>query len=105
MTVKLRTFDAARYLETEDDISCYLEDVLKQNNPRLLNVALGDIARARGMTEVARKVGVSRESLYRSLSEDGNPSAATLLKVFHALGYELYPRKRLEDDSSLAMAG
>jgi len=96
MTIKLTSFDASEYLKTEEDIASYLSVVLEDNDPVLLNVALGDIARARGMTDIARKAGVSRESLYRSLSEDGNPSATTLLKVISALGIQLHaaPRQR-----------
>jgi probable addiction module antidote protein len=89
MTVETRPFDPSRHLETEDDITYYLNTVLGENDPVLLNVALGDIARSRGMTDIARRAGVSRESLYRSLSKDGNPSAATLLKVIGALGIKL----------------
>jgi len=89
MAVKLTRFDAAEFLETEEDIAAYLDAVLEDNDPQLLNIALGDIARARGMSEVARQAGVSRESLYRSLSVDGNPSAATLLKIVNALGIQL----------------
>ncbi|MCL2537619.1 MAG: putative addiction module antidote protein [Coriobacteriia bacterium] len=90
MTVKLKRFDAADYLKSEEDIAAYLDAVLEDNDPQLLIVALGDIARARGMTQLAEKVGVSRESLYRSLSIDGNPSAATVLKIVGALGLQLH---------------
>jgi len=89
MSVKLTPFDAADFLETEEDVIAYLDAALEDNDPELLTVALGDIARSQGMREVARKAGVSRESLYRSLSEKGNPSASTLFKVLDACGIKL----------------
>ncbi|WP_090620121.1 addiction module antidote protein [Azotobacter beijerinckii] len=85
----MRPFDAAHYLNSEEDIAAYLDVVLEDNDPRLLAVALGDIARARGMTELARKTGLSRESLYKSLSGERTPNTETLLKVIHALGFKL----------------
>ncbi|MGV6473486.1 addiction module antidote protein [Azotobacter vinelandii] len=87
--LKTRPFDAAHYLNSEEDIAAYLDVVLEDNDPRLLAVALGDIARARGMTELARKTGLSRESLYKSLSGERVPNTETLLKVIHALGFKL----------------
>ncbi|MDR1412699.1 MAG: putative addiction module antidote protein, partial [Actinomycetes bacterium] len=90
MTVKTIPFDAAEYLETEADIAYYLDAALEENDPQSLAVALGDVARARGMSDIARRAGVSRESLYKSLSADGNPSAATLLKIVAALGIQLH---------------
>ena len=89
MTVKLTPFDASKHLETEEDIAYYLNAVLEDDDPALLNVALGDVARARGMTEIARRAGVSRESLYKALSADGNPSNATVFRVLKALGFNL----------------
>ncbi|NHN78589.1 putative addiction module antidote protein [Azotobacter chroococcum] len=87
--LKTRPFDAAHYLNSEEDIAAYLDVVLEDNDPKLLAVALGDIARARGMTELAKKTGLSRESLYKSLSGERTPSTETLLKVIHALGFKL----------------
>ncbi|MCL2746015.1 MAG: putative addiction module antidote protein [Coriobacteriia bacterium] len=106
MAVKLTRFDASEYLETEEDIAAYLDVVLADNDPQLLNIALGNIARARGMTEIANRAGVSRESLYRSLSADGNPSAATLLKIVKALGIQLHAAPAKVDGSTeIAAAG
>jgi len=87
--LKMRPFDAAHYLNNEEEMAAYLDVVLEDNDPALLAVALGDIARARGMTELARKTGLSRESLYKSLSGERVPSTETLLKVIHALGFKL----------------
>jgi probable addiction module antidote protein len=81
-------FDAAEYLENDEDMALYL-DACMEDDPgdgSLVRVALGDIARARGMSQVAREAGISREGLYRALSESGNPEFGTILKVFRALG-------------------
>ena len=75
-TVKTTPFDPAEYLDTPDAVAAYLTDALETGDPAFVAAALGVIARARGMTEVAREAGVSRESLYRALSADGNPSSA-----------------------------
>lgn len=85
----VRAFDAANYLNTEVDIIAYLDTVLEDDDPALLAAALGDIARARGMTSLAQATGLSRESLYKSLSGERVPSTDTLLKVIHALGLKL----------------
>jgi probable addiction module antidote protein len=87
--IKTRPFDAANYLETEDDIAEYLRFVLDSGDIALLGAALGDIARARGMSQLARETGLSRESLYKSLSGERAPSSDTLLKVIKALGFQL----------------
>ena len=92
MTVNITPYDTVDYLKTEEDIAGYIDAVLEENDPQLLLAALGDVARARGMTSIAREVGASREHLYRSLSADGNPSAATLLKIVSALGIQLHAR-------------
>ena len=82
-------WDAADHLKTDEDIANYLEAVLEDGDPALVAAALGDIARAKGMTQVARDAGLGRESLYKALSADGNPEFATVLKVIHALGLKL----------------
>ena len=87
--VKTRVFDAARYLETPEAISVYHEDIFETENPELIAHALGTVARAKGMTEVARKTGLSRESLYKALSAKGNPEFATILKVMRALDLKI----------------
>jgi probable addiction module antidote protein len=82
-------WDTAAVLRDEKDITAYLDAVLAENDPALLAHALGTVARAKGMGEIARRAGVGRESLYKSLSSDGNPSFATVQKVLRALGVRL----------------
>ena len=82
-------WDAAEHLETKEDIVAYLEAALEDGDPSLVIAALGDIARSRGMTTIARETGVGRESLYKSLSLEGNPEFATVLKVMQSLGIRL----------------
>ncbi len=98
---RTRPYDTANYLKTIDDIAGYLEAVLEDGDPELIAAALGDIARAKGMTQLARATGLGRESLYKALSANGNPEFATVLKVVRALGLKLTatpmserPRKR-----------
>lgn len=87
---RTRAWDAAGHLETREDIAAYLEASLEENDASLVAAALGDIARSHGMTEIAREAGLGRESLYKALSEDGNPEFATVLKVIRALGLRLH---------------
>lgn len=87
---KTRKWDAAEYLESDEDMVAYLEAALEEGDAALVAAALGAIARAKGMTEVARKTGLGRESLYRALSPEGNPEFATILKVVKALGLKLH---------------
>ena len=88
--IKTRPWDVVEHLETEEDITAYLEAVLDDGDPNLVSAALGDIARARGMTEIAREAGLGRESLYKALSPEGNPEFATVIKVLRALGLSLH---------------
>jgi probable addiction module antidote protein len=90
MSIETIPWDAADYLTDDETISAYLTEALESNEPRYIAKALGAVARARGgMTELAKKTGISREALYRALSEDGNPELGTALKVMHALGVKL----------------
>ncbi|WKZ12838.1 MAG: putative addiction module antidote protein [Gammaproteobacteria bacterium] len=82
-------YDAADYLKTDADIAAYLDAVIEDGDPALLAAALGDIARARNMSQLARDTGLSREGLYRALSGDGNPSLDTVMKIARALGLRL----------------
>jgi probable addiction module antidote protein len=86
---KLRVWDSAEYLKTEEDVVNYLEAVFEDGDPALIAHALGVVARARGMSRIARKAGLGRESLYKALSRDGHPEFMTVLKVVHALGLKL----------------
>lgn len=85
----LPEFDAAPYLDSEEAIAVYLTDILDASDAGLLASALGDIARARGMTEIARGAGVTREALYRALKPDSSPRFDTIQRVCTALGVRL----------------
>jgi len=87
---KTRLYDAAEYLETTEDMAAYLEAALEDGEPAVVVQALGTIARARGMSRIARDTGLGRESLYKALSPEGNPEFATVLKVVRALGLKLH---------------
>ena len=84
-----RPWDPADHLETEEDMAAYLNVALEEGDLSLIMVTLGDIARARRMAVVAQETGLGRESLYRSLSSEGNPEFSTVLKVVRALGLRL----------------
>ena len=86
---KTKPFDPAEYLDDGESIAAYMSEALETEDPAFVADALGVVARARGMSEVAREAGVSRESLYRSLSTDGNPEFATVLRVIRAMGLRL----------------
>ena len=89
---KFTRFDASEFLKSEEDMALYLDAVIEESNgdPRMIAVALGDIAKARGMTQVAKETGLARENLYKALSGDGNPEFATVMKVIAALGIKLH---------------
>lgn len=89
-----RPFDPASYLQTEEDILYYLEAAMEGNDPKHIASALGDVARSKGMSEIARKAGVGRQALYNALSENGNPTLETLVSVLDALGLQLTVQKR-----------
>jgi probable addiction module antidote protein len=89
---KARSWDAAEHLATEEDMAAYLEAALEEDDARLFAAALGDIARAKGMTEIAREAGLGRESLYKALAPDGNPEFATVLKVMRSLGLRFHAK-------------
>ena len=89
---KVRTtrYDNAALLKGPRDIAAYLEAALEDGDPRVVAAALGNIARAKGMSQLAREAGLGRESLYKALSPDGNPELGTVLKVVRALGLRLH---------------
>jgi probable addiction module antidote protein len=87
---KTLAWDPAQHLETEEDMAAYLEAALAEGDAALVAAALGDIARAKGMTQLARETGLGRESLYKALSPTGNPEFATIMKVVTALGLKLH---------------
>lgn len=87
---KTQPWDAADYLHSDEDIARYLDAALEEDDPAVLAAALGDVARAKGMTEVARESGLGRESLYKALSADGNPRFETVQRVVRSLGLRLH---------------
>ena len=87
---KLKKWDVVEHLKSEEDMALYLEACLEEGDAALIAAALGDIARARGMSQVARDAGLSRESLYKALSGEGNPEFATVMKVIKAMGLKLH---------------
>ncbi len=87
---RTKSWDAAEHLKSDEEMAAYLEAALEDGDPALVAAALGDIARAKGMTEIAREAGLGRESLYKALSPGGNPEFATILKVIRALGLRLH---------------
>ncbi|MEX8518563.1 MAG: addiction module antidote protein [Leptothrix sp. (in: b-proteobacteria)] len=91
MEEKFSRHDSAEYLKSEEDIALYIDAVMEESgdDPALIAYALGVVARARNMTQLARDTGMSREGLYKALSGEGNPSFATVLKVARALGFRM----------------
>lgn len=88
---KFSRYDVVDYLKSEEDMAAYLDACIEEagDDAAYIAAALGDIARARGMAQLAKETGISREGLYKALSSDGNPSLATVLKVVKALGLKL----------------
>ncbi|MCB4800610.1 addiction module antidote protein [Methylobacterium brachiatum] len=89
MTVETRSWDVAEHLDTPERIALYIEAVLEDGDPALIAAAIGDVARAHGMAQIAAETGRSRESLYRALSDKGNPQLDTLIGVLKAIGLRL----------------
>lgn len=85
-----RPWDAAEHLKSEDDMAAYLDAALEDGDVSVIMAVLGDIARAKGMAQIARDTGLGRESLYKALSTSGNPEFSTVLKVVRALGLRLH---------------
>ena len=89
MSLKTTRFDSADYLDSDEAILAYFEEALDTDDPAFIMQALGTIARARGMSQIAKDTGLSRESLYKALSADGNPEFSTVIRVMKALGLRL----------------
>ena len=89
MTLKTTPFDAAEYLQTDEDIKIFLQDAAEDGSPEVFLHALNTVARAKGMTEIAKKAGVTRAILYKSLADGGRPRFDTICKVTRALGCKL----------------
>lgn len=88
--ITTRSWDVAEHLETEADMAAYLDAALEDGDAAFVVAALGDIARAKGMSQIARDAGLGRESLYKALSTTGNPQFGTILKVVRALGLQFH---------------
>jgi probable addiction module antidote protein len=90
--LKLSRWDVVDHLKTDEDMALYLDACVEEDegDGSLIRAALGDIARARGMTQLAKDTGLAREGLYKALSADGNPEFATIMKVIKALGLKLH---------------
>ncbi len=89
MALKTVPFDASKYLDDDESIAEFLSAILEEHDPGLLAAALGDVARARGMTEIAKASGLSREALYKALRPDADPRFDTISRVLTALGVKL----------------
>lgn len=102
MSIKTTRWDSAEYLETEEDIQLYLEACMEDagDDPAFIVHALGVIARAKNMSQLARDTGLTREGLYKALSPEGNPTFSTVAKVAKALGLQITIRTPLKDPSS-----
>ena len=89
MAIKLKEYDIAEHLNSEEEIQLYLNEILEEGDPALVLSALGDIAKARNMSQLAKEVGMSREGLYKALSGQGNPTFNTIIKIVNSLGLKL----------------
>ena len=98
--MEFRAWDSSEFLDDEETVLHYLTEILKDGDAQEIAFALGNVARARGMTQLAKDTGLSRESLYRALSQEGNPELATVLKVVEALGLRLSLQPKTRTDAA-----
>lgn len=89
MAVKTTRWDVTQHLDTDEKMALFLEAVFEEGDPATIAAAIGEVARARGMSQIAKDAGLSRENLYRALSGDGNPEFGTVMKVIKAMGFDL----------------
>jgi len=92
---KTTEWDMADHINTKEDVIAYLEAALEENDTALLFAVIGDIARSKGMAQIAKDLNLARESLYRSLAQDGNPSFSTVVKVLDNLGFRLSVKQKI----------
>lgn len=97
MTLTTRAFDPSEFLDSPEAIAEYLQSAFESEDASVIADALGVVARAMGMTELAAQTGLTRPALYKALSSDGNPEFATIMKVTHALGFKLRPERVLAE--------
>jgi probable addiction module antidote protein len=93
--IRVSDWDLADEIETREDVAGILEAAIEENDMEFLFKVIGDIARSKGMAQIARDLNLNRESLYRSLSQDGNPSFVTVAKVLDNLGFQLSIKQRI----------
>jgi probable addiction module antidote protein len=93
--IKTTVWDMADHINTKEDVIGVLEAALEENDTAFLLSVIGDIARSKGMAQIARELNLARESLYRSLAQDGNPSFNTVAKVLDNLGYQLSVKQKI----------
>jgi probable addiction module antidote protein len=98
MAKKSQPFDAAEFLETEKDIAAYLNEAIETENMEELMRSIGVVAKARGMTQIAKETGLSRESLYKALSSNGHPQFDTVVLVLKALGLRITVEPESDED-------
>lgn len=89
MPLELKPYDVAEHLDSEEEIRLYLEAAFEDGDPAVITAALGNVARAHGMTRIAADAGISRAGLYKALSERGNPSLETLMAIIRSFGMRL----------------
>ncbi|MCO5083317.1 MAG: putative addiction module antidote protein [Rhizobiaceae bacterium] len=99
MATRTTKWDTSEMLDSEEAIFAYIEAAFEDGDPDLIKTALGNIARARGMTAIAKEAGVTRETLYKALSEEGDPRMSTLIGVINAMGFRLSIAPREEVSS------
>jgi probable addiction module antidote protein len=97
MPIETRPFDAAEYLDSPEGIEEYLIAAFETEDPAEIADALGVVAKAKGMSQLAQETGISRGALYKALRPEGNPEFATIVGVVHALGFRLKPERALEE--------
>ena len=95
MREKTSVWDMADHINTKEDVTAYLEAAIAENDTALLFSVIGDIARSKGMAQIARDLNLARESLYRALAPDGNPSFNTVVSVLDNLGYQLSIKQKV----------
>ncbi len=94
MREKLHGYNFEEHLDDAESIEIFLQDAFETNDPGYIANAIGVVAKSKGMAEIARKTGLSREQLYKSLSQKGNPTLKTFLSVLSAMDFEITPRRR-----------
>jgi probable addiction module antidote protein len=99
MALNTKDWDAADYLEDAEMIAAYLDATLEDSDPQLIALALGSVARSKGMSEIAKKTGITREGLYKALSAEGDPKLSTFLGVIKSLGLRLSVKPAQETDA------